>query len=34
MENSYFRVGNALLLQTVDIPMGTAVAPFWTKLCL
>ena len=32
IENSFFTVGNVLLLQTVDISMGIDCAPFWTNL--
>ena len=34
IENSYFIVGNVLLLQTVGILMGTDPAPFWSNLYL
>ena len=33
-ENSYFTVGNVLLLQTVDISMGINSSPLWAKLYL
>ena len=32
IENSYFTVGNVLLLQTVGIPMRTDSPPFWANL--
>ena len=32
IENSYFTVGNVLLLYTVDITFRTHPAPFWTNL--
>ena len=34
IENSYFTVGNVLLLQAVSIPMGNDPAPFWANLYL
>ena len=34
IENSYFAVGNVLLLQTVGIPMRFDSAPFWANLYL
>ena len=32
IENSYFTVGNVILLHTVRVPMGTDPAPFWANL--
>ena len=32
IENSYFTVGNVLLFQTVDFPMGIDHAPLWSNL--
>lgn len=32
IENSHFTVGDVILLQTVDIPMGIGPVPFWGNL--